>query len=84
MRIVDSIRDLGVNAPIYVAISTYSYSNSDSLLQQAQRDLVNPSLGIYPGPNGDDIHDRWDGVHYSKKGSDKLSNLWVLCVVSDP
>jgi len=84
MSIVNGIRGLDVNAPIYVAISTYSYGNSDSLLQQAQRDLANPDLGIYPGPDGDVIPYRWDGVHFSNMGLDQLANGWLHCLVHYP
>ncbi len=74
---VDEIREYGVNAPIYVSVETYSYGNSNSYIQQAQRDLVNIDAGILPGPNNDEIKDRWDGVHFSEKGLDKLASLWL-------
>ncbi|MCJ7728241.1 MAG: hypothetical protein MUO96_06345 [Actinobacteria bacterium] len=77
MEIVDGIRKYGVNAPIYVSVETYSYGNYDSFIQQAQRDLVNIDAKIYPGPNNDEIKERWDGVHFSNKGLDKLANLWI-------
>ena len=76
MEMVDGIRKYGVTAPIYVSVGTYSYGNSDSYIQQAQRDLVNIDANIYPGPNNDEIKERWDGVHFSNKGLDKLTNLW--------
>jgi len=77
MEIVNGIRSYGVTAPIYVSVETYSYGNYDSLIQQAQRDLVNMDAKIYPGPNNDEITERWDGVHFSNKGLDKLANLWL-------
>ena len=77
MEIVDGIRKYGVNASIYVSVETYSYGNYDSFIQQAQRDLVNTDANIYPGPNNDEIKERWDGVHFSNKGLDKLANLWI-------
>ncbi len=76
MEMVDGIRKYGVTAPIYVSIETYSYGNSDPYIQQAQRHLVNIDAKIYPGPNNDEIKERWDGVHFSNKGLDKLANLW--------
>jgi lysophospholipase L1-like esterase len=76
MEMVDGIREYGVTAPIYVSVETYSYGNSDPYIQQAQRDLVNIDAKIYPGPNNDEIKERWDGVHFSNKGLDKLANLW--------
>lgn len=77
IEIVDGIRKYGVNAPIYISVETYSYGNYDSFIQQAQRDLVNIDAKIYPGPNNDEIKERWDGVHFSDKGLDKLANLWI-------
>lgn len=78
-KIINSIRDSGVNAPIYICISTYSYGNSDTYIQQAQRDLVNIDANIYPGPNTDniDISYRYDGVHFSNEGLEELANLWL-------
>jgi len=77
MEIVDGIRKCGVDAPIYISVETYSYGNHDSFIQQAQRDLVDVDAKIYPGPNNDDIKERWDRVHFSNNGLDKLANLWI-------
>jgi hypothetical protein len=77
MEMVDGIRKYGITAPIYVSVETYSYGNSDSYIQQAQRDLVNMDAKIYPGPNNDEIKERWDGVHFSNEGLDKLANSWI-------
>ncbi len=84
MNIVNSIRNQGVDAPIYVAISTNSYGNTNHFIQQAQRELVNPSLGIYPGPDSDSITSRWDGIHFSNQGLDQLANGWLHSLVHYP
>jgi hypothetical protein len=84
MNIVKGIRNQGVDAPIYVAISTNSYGNTNPFIQQAQRELVNPSLGIYPGPDSDSITSRWDGIHFSNQGLDQLANGWLHSLVHYP
>ena len=76
---INSIRDYGVSAPIYVCISTYSYENSDTFIQQAQKDLVDTGAKIYPGPDTDniDVSYRFDGVHFSDAGLEELAGLWL-------
>jgi len=86
MQIVEGIRSHGINAPIYVCVSTYSYGNSDPFIQQAQKDLVNPECGIYAGPDSDSISSiyNFDGVHLNNKGLDKLADGWLHSIVSHP
>ena len=76
---INSSRNYGVSAPIYVCISTYSYGNSDTFIQQAQKDLVDTDAEIYPGPDTDniDVSYRFDGVHFSDAGLEELANLWL-------
>ena len=47
-------------------------------IQQAQRQLVDPARGLYPGPDLDFIGTpaRWDGCHLSTYGLDVAADLW--------
>lgn len=75
-----SIRQHGVDAPVFVAVATRcgKYPVSPDI-QQAQQGLVDPSQGIYPGPNTDLLDETWryDGCHFSTAGLDMHANLWL-------
>lgn len=78
-ELVGSIRQHGVMAPMFVAISTLCYSNKANLeIQQAQRSLVDPEFRVLAGPNIDDLGMafRFDGCHFSSEGLDKAAHLW--------
>jgi hypothetical protein len=48
-------------------------------IQQAQRTVIDPSRGIFPGPNLDFINDqvgRWDGCHLSTYGLEVAAEQW--------
>ena len=82
-EIVRSIRDYGVEAPIFICQSTYSYGNSDYFIKKAQKDLVSMDRNIFPGPDSDsiDYSYRYDGVHFSDKGLEILSDLWLEKII---
>jgi hypothetical protein len=76
-----NIRNEGVTAPIYVAISSSARCKkikSDSAIRQAQEQLVDNSNGIFSGPDTDilGLADRFDGCHFSDQGLEKMSTLW--------
>jgi hypothetical protein len=80
LAMLASIRAHGVDAPIFVAVATRcgQYLPS-SEIESAQRELIDPGMGIYPGPNTDvlDEHFRYDGCHFSDEGLDIHASLWV-------
>lgn len=84
MAMVDDIRKHGVDAPIYVAVATRCGGNQEGFeIQQAQRELVNTTLGIYPGAFSDEltsIDDRPDSCHFTASGLDKHANLWFNAI----
>lgn len=80
LEMLKSIRANGVDAPIYVSITTRCHKireNKD--IQQAQRELVDISQKIYPGPNTDQLGlgYRFDGCHFSDEGLEKCAELWL-------
>lgn len=84
---IDMLKDIrkhGVDAPIYVAVATRCGSSpADPVTQQAQRELVNTSLGIFPGPYTDElvsIEDRYDACHFSDAGLIKHAELWLNAI----
>lgn len=81
LAVLKSIREQGVDAPVYVAISTRRNNRVNVQIQSAQKKLPDPSLGIFPGPNADDLlnhsDDRHDGIHFSASGMDKYASMWM-------
>jgi len=84
MLMLEDIRRNGVDAPIYVAVATMCGSAPEGLeIQQAQRELVNTDLKIFPGPFTDEIReieDRNDACHFSTRGLDKHADLWLAAI----
>jgi hypothetical protein len=79
MDMLYSIRSTGIKAPIYVSISTRCGTSILSEVQEAQAELVDIPLGIYPGPNTDSLGFcyRYDGCHFSDEGLEKYAELWL-------
>lgn len=84
MAMVEDIRKHGVGAPIYVAVATRCGGNGEGFeIQQAQRELVNTTLNIYPGAFSDEltsIDDRPDSCHFTASGLDRHANLWFNAI----
>jgi Carbohydrate esterase, sialic acid-specific acetylesterase len=79
LDMLSSIRNQGVNAPIYVSISTRCGKEWDREIQQAQGELVDRSKRIYTGPNTDLLGSayRYDGCHFSDEGLEQAATLWL-------
>ena len=75
-----SIRNEGVDAPIYVSVTTRCHNQgADRTIRRAQQELVDPSLGIYAGPDTDKLgrRYRYDRCHFSTEGLDEFADLWL-------
>lgn len=87
LSLVDSLRDAGVAAPVYVAVATRcgpaSGDPSDNPVAAAQKGLPDASRGIFPGPDTDsailDI-DRYDGCHLAITGIAKFAAGWLEAI----
>jgi Carbohydrate esterase, sialic acid-specific acetylesterase len=79
MRLVGSLRQGGVTAPVYVAQCTICRGERNDLIREAQRRVVDPAAGILAGADTDTIGlgDRWDGCHFSETGLNKAADLWL-------
>ncbi|HOX29043.1 MAG TPA: sialate O-acetylesterase, partial [bacterium] len=84
MTMVGDIRKQGVDAPIYVAVATRCGRLGEGFeIQQAQRELVNTELKIFPGAFSDEItsiDDRHDACHFTGQGLDKHATLWFNAI----
>jgi Carbohydrate esterase, sialic acid-specific acetylesterase len=78
IAMVDAIRAAGAEAPIYVAQCTICSNDPNEKIRAAQRRVVNPALGIFPGPDIDLIgrDERYDGCHLSATGLRHAAELW--------
>lgn len=77
--LVASIRHAGSSAPVFVAQATYCSGHDDAGLRAAQRQVLDPALGIFAGPDTDTLRGeslRHDDCHFSAAGADRHADLW--------
>jgi len=86
MDIHAALRRYGVDAPIYVAQATLCDAPPNEMIRAAQRAVINPSLGIFPGPDTDTIgfSERYDGCHMAESGLIKHAKLWTDALTEKP
>jgi len=83
-----SLRDLGVAAPIPVAITSYfaapeGYAAAQAVVRAAQRVVSDPTRGILAGPDTDRITDRFDGCHMGRQGLTDHARAWREVLMRD-
>lgn len=84
---LNSIRAVGVDAPIFVAQSTICGKHTGSqALRDAQASLASPTKGIYVGPNTDTLGRsfRYDGCHFGTDGLNRAAELWQKALAAIP
>ncbi|WP_315719629.1 MULTISPECIES: sialate O-acetylesterase [unclassified Bradyrhizobium] len=79
LEIIAGLRAADVTAPIFIAKATLCGSIPDEIIRSAQAAVPNPSLGVYPGPDTDQIglplrHDR---CHMSRAGTELHAKMWA-------
>src|SRR5262249_19660173 len=84
-----SLRQLGVEAPVYVAIASFfsipkGYRSQQNIIRGAQQSLINGHLRILPGPDTDLIRDRYDGCHMGTAGLLQHAAAWEAALLSPP
>jgi hypothetical protein len=78
--VLKGIRELGVDAPVYVAQATRCGAYGENKdIRWVQRDLVNHDIGIWQGPDTDALGPeyRHDGCHFSTRGLTAHAGLWL-------
>jgi len=85
LSMVQTIRGLGVDAPVYVSVTSFCapVMETDNPVAKAQRELVSTRDRILPGPNTDTLNspeDRFDDCHMSYAGVQKFSDLLMQTV----
>lgn len=80
MAMLKSIRDNGVDAPIFVAPATFSHAGVNPDIHEAQTGLADPDRGIFPGADNDilygDSGNSWEKVHLSHRGLELCARAW--------
>lgn len=80
MSMLKRIRELGVDAPIYVSVATRCGPYGENAdIRWVQRDMVNHELRIWQGPDTDVLGPefRHDGCHFSTRGLHETARMWV-------
>ncbi len=81
LAMAESLRALGVDAPLYAAVASYfavpeGYGDSQRAIAEAQRSLVDRASGIFPGPDTNLIGERHDGCHIGGQGLVRHAEAW--------
>jgi hypothetical protein len=81
LEIVGRIRELQIDAPVFVAVATLSGNTTISHeIQLAQMKVTDPAWGIYPGPNTDAMEPALrrddDHCHFSSEGNIAHAQMW--------
>lgn len=84
MDMLLSIRGMGVDAPIYVAIATYNDTGVIDDIRAAQLELANPGNKIFAGPDVDSLYrdkkNKWEEVHLSHQGLELSTRAWFEAI----
>ena len=83
VAMIGAIRALGVDAPTFVAVATRcGQYPPNAEIRAAQMGVVNPSLGIFAGPDTDqlDASYRVNGCHFNDKGLEAHADLWLKII----
>ncbi|MGO6747020.1 sialate O-acetylesterase, partial [Rhizobium ruizarguesonis] len=95
MSMVDTLRQHGVEAPVYISIASKCLEPSnggfkehipDNAIVRAQLALSKSGHGIREGVNSDallDAEDRYDDCHIGGTGAEKVSRAWTNLLRGD-
>jgi hypothetical protein len=86
LEVIETFRRYGVDAPFFVALATLCggpHQNAQNI-RAGQKGAVDPSAGIYQGPDTDiiGVEYRWDKCHFDDMGLSLAAALW-LEVITD-
>lgn len=82
LEIIAGLRAADVKAPIFVATATLCGAAPDEIIRSAQASVPNPSLGVYAGPDTDqiDLSMRSDRCHMTFAGTNRHAELWAKVI----
>lgn len=88
-KVIDHFRNRGIDAPFFVALTSFFPFNNDNPLGisqevlQGQLHVLDSANRVVKGPNVDALnlaYYRYDGVHFSENGLDKLAMDWYQVI----
>jgi len=82
-KLVASLREIGIDAPVFPAVASACGGPGSEAIRGAQRGLPLQLAGVQAGPDTDalaDLADRYDGCHFSDAGLDAHARLWLAAV----
>lgn len=77
--LVNSLREYGVNAPVFPAVASLCNDLGSDAIRSAQRALPARIAGVHRGPDTDslsDMRERFDYCHFSEAGLIAHAELW--------
>ncbi|HEY6131371.1 MAG TPA: sialate O-acetylesterase, partial [Halioglobus sp.] len=83
--LVKSLRDYGIDAPVFPAVASICDDLGSDTIRTAQRALPARIAGVYPGPDTDslsDMRDRFDYCHFSERGLLAHAVLWKEAILT--
>jgi Carbohydrate esterase, sialic acid-specific acetylesterase len=83
--LVQSLRDYGIEAPVFPAIASICDDKGSDAIRSAQRALPEHIAGVHLGPDTDslsDMRDRFDYCHFSERGLQAHAQLWSEVILS--
>ncbi len=95
ISMVDSLRDHGITAPVFVSVASKClepsnggtrFHSANNAIVRAQLALPNTQKGIRSGVNTDallDELDRFDNCHFSSSGAQKVARAWADLLLKD-
>jgi hypothetical protein len=82
-KLVASLRELGIDAPVYPAVASACGGPGSEAIRTAQRGLPLRFAGVKAGPDTDALANltyRYDACHFSDAGLDAHARLWLDAV----
>lgn len=87
--LLETLRESGVDAPVLVSVASrcgpLADWKADNPVVQAQRSLIDESVGVFPGVNTDSLlteDDRFDDCHFAGSGQAKFVDGWLAAIVA--
>ena len=81
--LVGTLRELGIDAPVYPAVASACGGPGNESLRAVQRALPLRFEGVQPGPDTDVLSNfayRYDACHFSDAGLDAHARLWLEAI----
>jgi peptidoglycan/LPS O-acetylase OafA/YrhL len=84
--LLKALRGMGVDAPVFVAQSTYCRGDGFGVVRRAQQRLLDRTPGLAVGAQTDTLMGaaRWDECHFSEAGLQAAAALWASALSSAP